>query len=195
MTRSQEHSPQPASDFLGCPLCGDPVTKGSNYCAKHTSKRKKEWDYVPTTLIVLLAYASALFAPFARADCVPLEKATLKDTCVVMARGDVTGVWFELKVADELRKLKLEVPELRFQVQKLEAQVDVEQRRVKLFQEAAQLRAEALAQSEKLTDSVLAKSAKVQEESAAWYRSPVLWFAVGVVVTSAAVIGIAKAGE
>lgn len=196
MTKSQEHSPLQASETPECPLCGDAPAKDSNYCKRHTSKKKTNWDYVPSTLIALMAYISlTLIAPIARAECVTLEKATLKDTCVVMPRGDVRGVWFELTEADGMRRLKLEIPQLRFQIEKLEAQVAIEKRRAEMFKEAADLRAQALEASEKLVDRTLETSAKVQDNANAWYRSPVLWFAVGVVVTSAAVIGIAKAGE
>jgi hypothetical protein len=132
--------------------------------------------------------------PFARAECVTAAQATPIDTCVVMARDGARGVWFELKVANDLRKYKLEVPELRLQIAKLEGVVALEKTRAEMFKEAADLRAQALKLQEAQVDRSLAAGAKAQEETGAWYRSPILWFAAGILVTGAVVVAAAKTG-
>lgn len=143
-----------------------------------------------------LALALASAPGGARAECVTADVARSSDTCVVVDRAGVKGVWFALPVADELRKIKLEVPELRLQVGKLEALLEVERRRVLMFRESSELRRQALQDKDKQVDRALTAGATAQAESSAWYRSPVLWFSVGTLVAGVlfgGAMGIARA--
>ena len=136
---------------------------------------------------------SALLASEARADCVTEAEATPASTCVVMARGEVRGVWFNLSEADGLRRLRLEVPELRLQITSLERAGLLQAERVTLYREASQLRRSALEQSTVQLEASLGREHQLRGELNAWYRAPALWFAVGVVVTVAATVALAYA--
>ncbi len=142
-----------------------------------------------TVLVVLFTLMPSLV----RAECVSLSKATAKATCVVMRVEGQQGVWFVLPVADELRKLKLEVPELHLQITKLEVALHSEKLSADAFLAAAETRRIALMASEASLDKALALSAKVEKDASAWYRSPWLWFSAGALLSGAAVIGVVTA--
>lgn len=140
-------------------------------------------------LICLLALASS--APALACDTA--AEATTQSDCVVMERAGQRGVWFNLAQADEIRRLRLEVPELRLQITNLERAVDVQTQRVDLYREAGQLRREASEVAQMALNDALARETRLRSELDAWYRSPVFWLVVGVVVTAAAFIGGALA--
>lgn len=112
---------------------------------------------------------------------------------MVYTLNGVRGVWFRLDEADGIRRLRLEVPELRLQVQTLEQMAEVQAERVTALREATRLRAEATAQATTQLEASLSREAQLRSEVNAWYRSPALWFAVGVVVTAAAGVALAVA--
>ncbi len=141
------------------------------------------------TLLVVLISAPA------RADCVLVSKATVDSTCVVMRLGNQQGIWFTLSVAEEFRKLRLEAPELRLQVHRLESSLQLESESSAFFRRAAEERRLALVDSEHNVDIALAHAVKIEEESRAWYRSPWLWFSAGVLVSGAVSIGVMSALE
>lgn len=89
------------------------------------------------TLLVcsLLLVSSGL----AHAECVTADEATPESTCVVMAREGVRGVWFSLAEAEAIRRMRLELPELRLQVQRLEQLTAVQGERVTLYRESTRL--------------------------------------------------------
>jgi hypothetical protein len=129
----------------------------------------------------------------AQEGCATEAEATAASTCVVMRRGEARGVWFSLEVADVLRREHLEVPELRLQIERWEALDGISTERIALYTEAATLRAEALALAQTQLEEALEREARARAEAGAWYREPVLWFAVGVVLTGAAAVAAGAA--
>jgi len=110
-----------------------------------------------------------------------------------MPRGEARGVWFDLATADALRRFRLEVPELRLQIASLERAAEVQTERVALYRESTELRASAVAQSETQLEASLRREHQLRAELSAWYRSPALWFAVGILVASGAAIALGYA--
>ncbi len=129
----------------------------------------------------------------AHADCVVETEATPEATCVVMARAGQRGIWFRLAEADTLRRLRLEVPELRLQITSLEQIAVIQAERVTLYREANQERRSALEQSTTQLDASLGREHQLRGELNVWYRAPALWFAVGVVITAAAIVALGAA--
>jgi hypothetical protein len=138
---------------------------------------------------VLACSAPAL----AQEGCATEAESTATSTCVVMRRGEARGVWFSLEVADALRREHLEVPELRLQVERFEALDGISTERISLYQESLRLRAEALALAQTQLEEALEREARARAEAGAWYREPVLWFALGVVLAGAAAVAAAAA--
>jgi len=131
----------------------------------------------------------ALCAPLKALACDTVDTATLKSTCVVMPVQGRPGVWFDLATADELRRLKLEVPELRLQVEKFslietrrEAQVQALLEAGSLRREAAEMLKASIDASVKDAREARQEAADAREELAAWYRSPWLWGVTGAVL-------------
>lgn len=131
----------------------------------------------------------ALCAPVTAAACDTVQTATLQSTCVVMPVQGRPGVWFDLSTADELRRLKLEVPELRLQVENYAAIEKRREAQVASLMEANILRREA-ADMLKVSIDFAVKDAResrqeaadAREELGAWYRSPWMWGAAGAVL-------------
>jgi len=147
------------------------------------------------SLVTLLVFT--LGALPASAKCYEISEAPLDADCVVMSHGSQRGVWFRLDKADELRKLKLKQPELELQVFELEKIVTLRTQQVKELSQAMDSQSSALA-TMKVTNNLLVKQKNQTdrdlkaeiEKRQAWYRSPYLWFGVGVATTLAAGAGL-----
>lgn len=126
----------------------------------------------------------------AKAQCVAEAQATPQSTCVVMARGDVRGVWFTLQEADNLRQAHLEVPQLQLQVQHLTQLADIQTSRMNQYRDAAQLRAETARQLEQQLNDSLRREAQVRASADSWYREPALWFTIGAIVATAVILAV-----
>lgn len=145
----------------------------------------------------LTAACSALaFIPAAQA-CDTIKTATLKSTCVVMEREGQNGVWFDLATADELRKSKLDVPELQLQISSYEQMALAREFQVSTYLKVIKLKDNALKVAED-NMAVFAKQARTAREDAhaamdeldAWYRSPSLWAGIGAAVVTGIVVAL-----
>lgn len=141
------------------------------------------------SLILACSLFLGLCAPLKALACDTVDTATLKSTCVVMPIQGRPGVWFDLATADELRRLKLEVPELRLQVEKFsliemrrEAQVQALLEAGSLRREAADMLKASIDHSVKDARLARQEAADAREELGAWYRSPWLWGVTGAVL-------------
>lgn len=138
-----------------------------------------------------LAFWSVLVCSLpASAQCVVETEATPVSTCVVMSRAGVRGVWFTLEEADRLRRVHLEVPELRLQALRLEQLASIETSRAGQYREAAELRQENVTALEAQLEASLEREARARAESGAWYREPALWFALGAVIATAVLVAL-----
>jgi hypothetical protein len=141
--------------------------------------------------MILLACSLLLVSDHvAHAECVIESEATPESTCVVMSRDGVRGVWFSLDEADTLRQLRLEVPELNFQLEVFEQFSAVQDERINLYRDSLQLRTEALSQLQGQLDLSRQREEDLRRQLGAWYRSPVLWFTVGMVMSAATYVTI-----
>lgn len=119
----------------------------------------------------------------ASAECFTLLDAPLDAECVVMPFGDQRGVWLRLDVADEVRRERLELAELRIQN---DALTEIANRR---NQQVELLRA-AVTEHQTATDAAVVDAGKsrverdrLEREMKRWYRHPALWFGGGVMVS------------
>lgn len=153
--------------------------------------------------LVCSALASvALCAPLPALACDTAAQAHRGSTCVVMPRRGVPGVWFDLDTADELRKVSLEVPELRLQ---MDAHVRIEGKRiveVRNLRESIQHRkdvAKGLREAARLS-AIDAKRARKETEEMkrkadSFLRKPLFWFLAGVATGGFAAAGVIVARE
>ena len=121
--------------------------------------------------------------PLRAAACETEVNATPSSECVVMKRGEERGVWFRLDVADELRRFKLEVPELRNQVALLQRQAVLRTAQVEELKLALGLRVEVANELTKINAKLVEDARRAREEGSSWTRSPFLWLGVGSLAT------------
>lgn len=145
---------------------------------------------------LLLAFSWQALAPAARA-CDTAATATPESTCVVMEREGARGVWFALETADELRKHKLEVSELRLQIRSYEQMALAREVQVHTYLDVITLKDSAIKTAETNMGAFArqAREAREAERAArdelhAWYRSPALWAAVGGILVTGIVAAL-----
>lgn len=134
-------------------------------------------------IVTALNWPSVAFA------CETLETAKLDSECVVMTRDGQRGVWFRLSAADKIRKMKLELPELRLQIEKYELAEEERQSEVRELKMAIELQKSSLMALESTIENHAKEAREAEERAKAaedeldkWYRSPWLWGAVGIAV-------------
>ena len=122
--------------------------------------------------------------------CETFDARTSESTCVVMPLDERKGVWFDLETADGLRKLKLEVPELRALVKDYERSRKLYKFQAERYREAWALSSGVVSDlhASQLLHVRAAREAREERDAAraetgAWYRSPILWAGAGVTVT------------
>ena len=134
-------------------------------------------------ILLLCLVILACSAPNIARACDTPSEATAESTCVVLKRDEIPGVWFNLATADDLRKLKLEMPELRLQVTGLEAKIITRDSQLTDYREVVRLKDVSLATSDKNMKAFSRRARKAEAALDAWYRSPYLWAGIGAVTT------------
>lgn len=129
----------------------------------------------------------------ASAACDTEGDATPASACVVMERDGQRGVWLRMSEADALRRLRLEVPELRLQVERLGMVAEIQTERVAAYREAGELRRDALAQSRIQLEASLGREHHLWTRLHAWSRSPAFWLAMGIVITAVGLVALVVA--
>jgi len=134
------------------------------------------------TAIALLS----ILVPIRAYACETEATARPDSECVVMQRGGIRGVWFRLDVADELRRMKLEFPELRIQTEKQSEVLALRESQVIYLRQALDAHEKALAEVKSANEILSRDAARARQERdeakaelGAWYRSPILWTAIG----------------
>lgn len=115
----------------------------------------------------------------------------------VLVNKGVTGFWFPEETATRMLKDLEELPLLRQKVKELESKID-QMDHLMLLMKSEQVVTEQISMRWKLSFDEQLKITKSQqayyEEQLArekkWYKSPVLWFGVGVLATAALSIGL-----
>jgi len=146
-------------------------------------------------LLLSLLLGSELYAGLAHAECVTQAQATPTSTCVVYALNGVPGVWFSLSEADNIRRDRLELPELRLQVSRLERAMELQDRRVEFYREANTELSEAITLLQTQIEQGLTREDRLRRQLLAWYRSPVLWLSAGILVTTVTYVSLQAAIE
>ena len=114
--------------------------------------------------------------------CDTVATATPGSTCVVLERESVRGLWFDLGTGNGLRKAKLLVPELKLQTGLLESKLEARDFQLESYRSVLKLKNGIQKEQQRAIGLLTKQERQAREALDAWYRSPVLWFAVGVVV-------------
>lgn len=151
-------------------------------------------------LLICLVILACNCAPAVAFACDNSSEATPDSACVVLDREGVKGVWFRLDRADELRRVHLEVPELRLQIKGLEQRGAARDFQLKNYREVVQLKQQSIdkAMANMGAFAKQAREAREGEQDAmdalhAWYRSPVLWAGIGAGIVVGIVVALAVA--
>lgn len=110
-----------------------------------------------------------------------------------MNRGDVRGMFFPMPTA---RLVLCEVRELRLRRREsgiLSEEIRQWSARTDLLREQVRLAVEAKNELGQVVDAAERRAREAEADRDSWWRSPVLWFAVGAVVTVALVVTTAVA--
>jgi len=162
--------------------------------AAYASGRVVGWHLFWLTAAAVLVGAALLLGQCATAHAQDAEAAPAEcgDTTGHTAprRASVThegeaGVWFRLDVA---RCLLGDVTELRLvreRVGLLDARLEIREEQITLTREALDLGRRAEERATGALEAAVRGRREAEEERDAWWRSPILWFAVGAVVTVA----------
>jgi hypothetical protein len=151
-----------------------------------------------TSLAVALAVLIAT-PRVARAECFVELDAPDDAACVVTRWKERAGVWFDLNSAERIRQLEEEAPHLRDQALLLETTVALREEQIRLYVDALQQHEQSSEEHRRVREllereTLEARTRQLEEErrSNAWYRSPILWFSVGVVGAVAAGFALTK---
>jgi hypothetical protein len=135
------------------------------------------------SLVLVLLWPSVALA------CDKLFESNQASECVVMKHLERSGVWFELEVANKLRKASLMIPELQLQIEKFE---EIEKTRgiesralrdsVELRRESSDLLKATLEQSIREARMARETSAELRDELSQWYRSVWMWSGLSAVL-------------
>lgn len=102
------------------------------------------------------------------------------------------GVWFRMDVGKCLLKDVTELNERRYQVRLLEQQLQLRIEQKVLLDEAIKFSEQAKMSAITSLEASERRARKAEERANAWYKHPILWFVVGSLVTTGAVIGAAR---
>jgi hypothetical protein len=113
--------------------------------------------------------------------------ATPNSTCVITAREGRRGAWFDLQTADQLRREHEQVPIVVTMLEQYRSLVAVRESQIRSLEAA---NAERTAASNAATKAVQEARQEALDAST-WYRSPLVWGLVGVVLGGTVVAIIA----
>jgi hypothetical protein len=134
----------------------------------------------------LLAFNPAI----ARSECVTEPESTPESTCVVYSLNGVRGVWFALETANALRQLRLELPEVRFQISHFESILELQEERINFYRQANTVHTETIQILHGQIDEGVQREEDLRKKINAWWRSPALWLSIGILITSVAYVAI-----
>jgi len=131
-------------------------------------------------LVCFLMLVSSALPARAEDTCKLVTDATLDTPCVVFYFRERRGLWFSEAKANELRRAWLLVPELQAQLAKhaeIDAIYDRELGTQRAIVESQRLELDKVSQALVVSES---RADRFAHERDSWYRSPILWTAVGV---------------
>jgi len=134
-----------------------------------------------STSLALVILATSLPARAQEDPCASLRPEAAVPEPLRLEHGGVPGMWFPMPTA---RLMLCEVRELRLRRRGAELdarELGLWERRVELGQERLQLAVEARDELESVLEASERRARSAEEALNDWTRSPVLWFAVGVV--------------
>ena len=115
----------------------------------------------------------------------------------IIVHEGTTGYWFPESTASRMLQDLEELPPLRLKSEKLELKVKGQEELILLLREDIKITEEIGNKWKLAFDNQLAVTEKQEEEFKkeierldAWYRSPVLWLGVGIIVGGAMAVGL-----
>jgi len=162
--------------------------------AAQTAFRARGYRHTPVDATAVLVAAGAVLAAIClwTADCsaetspsprvcAPEFEGTRRATVTV--DGQV-GVWFAAPVARCILADLEELPHVRVRVTLLEERLTLRDEQVERLRRAVGLAAEEAQTAADALETAVRLRREAEDSARVWWRSPVLWFAVGVVVSA-----------
>lgn len=143
-----------------------------------------------TLLACLLLQGFNVKIATASPGCVTADESTPESTCIVYELNGVRGVWFALETADALRRLRLELPELRFQISHFGSIFELQEERIDFYRQANAVHTETIQTLHGQVDEGVQREEDLRKKINAWWRSPALWLSIGILITSIAYVAI-----
>jgi hypothetical protein len=99
----------------------------------------------------------------------------------------VTGIWFRADVAREMLADLSELPLVRTRVQLLEGRLEIRDDQITSLRSVIELSQAAEERAVNALDEAVQARRAAEDARDAWYRSPVLWTSVGMIIAGALV--------
>lgn len=132
--------------------------------------------------------------PDVSSECAPDVAESAPRRAMLAHANGTPGVWFHLDVARCMLGRLSTLPLYADRVRLLSERLQLDDRRIALLREAVALSKAAEDRATAALETAYRAAREAEEAADAWYRSPVLWFALGAATTVAvALVGIAAA--
>jgi len=99
----------------------------------------------------------------------------------------VTGIWFRADVAREMLADLTELPLVRTRVQLLEGRLEIRDDQISSLRSVVELSQAAEERAVNALDEAVQARRAAEDARDAWYRSPILWTSVGMIIAGALV--------
>jgi hypothetical protein len=150
----------------------------------------RAWATEILVVLVLLAAAPAVHAqelpalPDVDAPCAPEVTQSRRAS---LTHEGAAGFWFHGDVARCMLGRLSALPLYVRHVELLDQRLRLTDERIAHLEEARQLADQIIERAEGALETAMRRARQAEEDRDAWYRSPYLWFAVGVIVAGALV--------
>lgn len=102
------------------------------------------------------------------------------------------GIWFPLESARRLLAVDIELPKVKEKLILVERKLALMDQNLSLLRENLQLEKDVSKRALAIATEEKNRADELQKSLSKWSRSPVLWFAVGVVTATAATIAVSQ---
>jgi hypothetical protein len=105
-----------------------------------------------------------------------------------MPRGDAPGVWFPLADAQEALAARVERDSLRTRLSLCDESLSIADSQADNLRALVEASATEIERAAASVNEAMARAVSAESERDAWYRSPFLWVAIGLVVGAGAML-------
>lgn len=135
-------------------------------------------------MIYIVVFLIALTPVVVNAECAP---EITENRRAAIEHDGALGIWFHASVARCLLDAVSELPLIRQRVSLLSERLRIRDDQMTAHRRANALADEAIDRATSEIDRALRSRRHAEERLNVWWRSPVLWFAVGIIVTGSVI--------